>query len=122
MGSAGFLLVYAAVSIGHMRIREQTGAKAWPVVASAAHVPFPVRGPLLPHDHHRADISYRSRRHAGGELPVRELYRRTTGRTFKEILTRPTLPLRPQPQGLMSQNAEVGDQRREQLGEGPSSL
>ena len=36
MGSAGFLLVYAAVSIGHMRIRNQTGAKAWPVVASVA--------------------------------------------------------------------------------------
>jgi amino acid transporter len=35
MGSAGFLLVYAAVSIGHMRIRRQTGAKAWPIVASA---------------------------------------------------------------------------------------
>ena len=35
MGSAGFLLVYAAVSIGHMRIRRRTGAKAWPIVASA---------------------------------------------------------------------------------------
>ena len=35
MGSAGFLLVYSAVNIGHMRVREQTGAKAWPVVASA---------------------------------------------------------------------------------------
>lgn len=34
MGSAGFLLVYAAVSIGHLRIRKQTGAKAWPVVVS----------------------------------------------------------------------------------------
>ncbi len=35
MGSAGFLFVYLAVNIGHMRIRNQTGAKAWPVVASA---------------------------------------------------------------------------------------
>lgn len=34
MGSAGFLLVYSAVSIGHLRIRKQTGAKAWPVVVS----------------------------------------------------------------------------------------
>lgn len=36
MGSAGFLLVYAAVSIGHLRIRKQTGAKAWPLVVSIA--------------------------------------------------------------------------------------
>ena len=35
MGSAGFLLVYAAVAIGHMRIRGQTGASAWPIVVSA---------------------------------------------------------------------------------------
>ena len=35
MGSAGFLLVYAAVAIGHIKIREQTGAKAWPIAASA---------------------------------------------------------------------------------------
>ncbi len=35
MGSAGFLLVYAAVGIGHIRIRRQTGAKAWPIVTSA---------------------------------------------------------------------------------------
>jgi amino acid transporter len=35
MGSAGFLLVYAAVNIGHFRVREQTGAKAWLIVASA---------------------------------------------------------------------------------------
>jgi amino acid transporter len=35
MGSAAFLLIYSAVNIGHMRIREQTGAKAWPVMASA---------------------------------------------------------------------------------------
>lgn len=31
MGSAGFLLVYAAVNLGHLRIRSQTGAKAWPL-------------------------------------------------------------------------------------------
>ncbi|MGA9147802.1 MAG: amino acid permease, partial [Candidatus Nanopelagicales bacterium] len=31
MGSAGFLLVYAAVNVGHLRIRSQTGAKAWPL-------------------------------------------------------------------------------------------
>ena len=31
MGSAGFLLVYIAVNIGHLRVRSQTGAKAWPL-------------------------------------------------------------------------------------------
>jgi len=34
MGSAGFLLVYAAVGVGHLRIRQQTGAAAWLIVAS----------------------------------------------------------------------------------------
>jgi hypothetical protein len=34
MGSAAFLLVYAAVNIGHMRIRSKTGAKAWLLVVS----------------------------------------------------------------------------------------
>jgi amino acid transporter len=34
MGSAGFLLVYAAVSIGHLRIRRQTGANPWLIGAS----------------------------------------------------------------------------------------
>jgi amino acid transporter len=35
MGSAAFLLIYAAVSIGHMRIRTQTGARAWPIATAA---------------------------------------------------------------------------------------
>lgn len=34
MGSAAFLLVYAAVNIGHLRIRSKTGAKAWLLVVS----------------------------------------------------------------------------------------
>lgn len=34
MGSAAFLLVYAAVNVGHLRIREKTGALAWPIVAA----------------------------------------------------------------------------------------
>ena len=34
MGSAGFLLVYSAVNLGHLRIRSRTGAKAWPIVLS----------------------------------------------------------------------------------------
>jgi hypothetical protein len=34
MGSGAFLLVYAAVNAGHLRILKQTGAKAWIVVIS----------------------------------------------------------------------------------------
>lgn len=34
MASLAFLLVYGAVSYGHLRIRDQTGAKAWPLVTA----------------------------------------------------------------------------------------
>ncbi len=34
MGSGAFLLVYAAVNAGHLRILKQTGAKAWIVIIS----------------------------------------------------------------------------------------
>lgn len=34
MGSAGFLIVYAAVHIGHLKLRSQTGAKAWALVVA----------------------------------------------------------------------------------------
>ncbi|MBL8016208.1 MAG: amino acid permease, partial [Ignavibacteria bacterium] len=34
MGSGAFLLVYAAVNAGHLRILKQTGAKAWIVAVS----------------------------------------------------------------------------------------
>lgn len=34
MGSGAFLLIYTAVGVGHLRIRRETGAKAWPVVLS----------------------------------------------------------------------------------------
>ena len=34
MGSGTFLLVYAAVNAGHLRITKQTGAKAWIVILS----------------------------------------------------------------------------------------
>lgn len=31
MASLGFLVVYGAVSVGHLRVRKETGAKAWPL-------------------------------------------------------------------------------------------
>jgi 4-hydroxybenzoate polyprenyltransferase len=34
MTSLAFLVVYGAVSYGHLRLREHTGAKAWPLWAA----------------------------------------------------------------------------------------
>jgi len=34
MTSLAFLLIYGAVSAGHLRIRAQTGARAWPLIAA----------------------------------------------------------------------------------------
>jgi len=34
MGSAAFLIVYGAVSAGHLRLLNETGARRWPVVAA----------------------------------------------------------------------------------------
>ncbi len=34
MGSAAFLLIYAAVSIGHLRLYKETGANRWVIVAA----------------------------------------------------------------------------------------
>ena len=34
MTSLAFLVVYGAVSLGHLRVRRQTGAVAWPLVAA----------------------------------------------------------------------------------------
>ncbi|MEI6623610.1 MAG: APC family permease, partial [Actinomycetes bacterium] len=36
MASLAFLVVYAAVSIGHLHIRNKTGAKAWPLIGAIA--------------------------------------------------------------------------------------
>ena len=43
MGSAAFLLVYAAVNAGHLRVLKQTGANALDRVAVADHLPRHVR-------------------------------------------------------------------------------
>ena len=34
MASLAFLLVYAAITYGHIRVRKQTGAKLWPLWAA----------------------------------------------------------------------------------------
>ena len=87
MGSAGFLLVYAAVAIGHMRIRKQTGAKAWPIVASALTC-LSLFVVLL---YHMITTVPTSAIGLGvtlaGSVIFENVCRRTKGRTFTEILT-----------------------------------
>lgn len=86
MGSAGFLLVYAAVSIGHMRIRKQTGAKAWPIVGSAITC-LSLFAVLL---YHMITTAPTAAIGLGitlaGSFVFETVYRRTKKRTFKEIL------------------------------------
>ncbi|MFZ2058040.1 MAG: hypothetical protein WAV54_11605, partial [Acidimicrobiales bacterium] len=73
--------------IGHMRIRKQTGAKAWPVVASAVTC-LSLFVVLV---YHMIATAPTSAIALGVALAVSFLfeivYRRRTGRTFKAILT-----------------------------------
>ena len=86
MGSAAFLLVYSAVNIGHLRIRRQTGAKAWPIAAAAVGCLclFVV---LL---YHMIATAPTSAIALGvtlvGSFVVEIAYRRTTGRTLEGAL------------------------------------
>jgi L-asparagine transporter-like permease len=89
MGSAAFLLVYSAVSIGHMRIREQTEAKAWLVMAAALTCLclFVV---LVHHMITTAPTSAIALAVTlAGSLLFESVFRHTTGRTFREIQTDP---------------------------------
>ncbi len=86
MGSAGFLLVYSAVNIGHLRIRKQTGAKAWPVVASAVAC-LSLFVVLVDHMIATAPTSSIALGVTlAGSFLFELVYRRRTGRTFKAIL------------------------------------
>ena len=86
MGSAGFLLVYSAVNIGHLRIRKQTGAKAWPVVASAVTclslfvVLFYNMVSTAPSSAIALGVTL------AGSFVFETVYRRRTGRSFRRIL------------------------------------
>jgi hypothetical protein len=85
--------VYSAVNIGHMRIRRQTGAKAWPVVASATRclslfvVLFYNMITTAPTSAIALGVTL------AGSIAFEIVYRRTTGRTFRESLTQ-TDPVR----------------------------
>jgi amino acid transporter len=87
MGSAAFLLVYAAVSIGHLRIRQQTGAKAWPLLASV----LTCLALFVLLFYHMITTELTAAIALGVTVMVSILfeigYRRATGRTFREILT-----------------------------------
>ena len=87
MGSAGFLLVYAAVAIGHMRIRGQTGASAWPIVVSALTC-LSLFVVLLRHMIETAPTSAIALGVTlAGSFVFEVVYRRRSGRTFGEVLT-----------------------------------
>jgi hypothetical protein len=86
MGSAAFLLVYSAVNVAHLRIRKQTGAKAWPVVASAVTCV----SLFVALFYHMVTTAPPSAIALGITLVVSFLfevgYRRATGRTLREVL------------------------------------
>jgi amino acid transporter len=86
MGSAGFLLVYAAVNYGHLRIRGQTGARAWPIVGSigACLTLFGVLFYYMLTSALSSAIALVVTFAASYLFEV--VYRRRTGRTFSEII------------------------------------
>lgn len=76
----------AAVSIGHLRIRVRSGAKAWPVVASVITC-LTLFAVLF---YNMAVTAPSSAIALGATLAtsflVEVVYRRATGRTFKKVL------------------------------------
>jgi amino acid transporter len=87
MGSAAFLLIYAAVSAGHLRIRRQTHARAWPIIASVATC-LSLFSLLV----YKMSSSAPASLVALGVTLVTSfafeiIYRRVSGRTFRGILT-----------------------------------
>jgi amino acid transporter len=92
MGSAAFLLVYSAVNIGHLRIREQTGAKAWPVMASA----LTCLSLLMVLVYHMITTAPSSAIALvvtlAGSFLFEVAYRLSTGRTFRDLIMQTDAP------------------------------
>jgi amino acid transporter len=87
MGSAAFLLIYAAVSLGHTRLRRQTGARAW-AVATATIMCVSLLAVLLYNMITTAPSSVLGLGITlAGSFLFEMIYRRKSGRTFSEILT-----------------------------------
>lgn len=88
MGSAGFLLLYLAVCVGHLRIRSQTGARAAPVLAAAVGCLFLlvvlVRNMLSAAPSSVIGLGAT----LAASVLIEAAYRRRTGRTFTELLAR----------------------------------
>jgi amino acid transporter len=86
MGSAGFLVVYAAVNLGHLRLRDQTGARAWPIVVSVITC-LGLFGVLLRHMIETAPSSAVALAVTlAASVAFEVVYRRSTGRSFAELL------------------------------------
>ncbi len=86
MGSAGFLLVYAAVNVGHLRLRSQTGARAWPIVVSVLTC-LGLFGVLLRYMIETAPSSAVALAVTlTASLAFEVVYRRATGRGYGEVL------------------------------------
>ena len=86
MGSAAFLLVYAAVNFGHLRIREETGAKAWIIAVSVLSCLslFVVLSIYIIRNEPAAYIALIVTLVVSFVIEV--VYRRVRGRTFKQLL------------------------------------
>ena len=86
MGSAGFLIVYAAVGVGHLRIRSQTGAKAWPIIASVVTC-IALVAVLFAHMVRTAPASAVALAVTLVlSLVIEVVYRKRSGRTFHRVL------------------------------------
>ncbi len=86
MGSAAFLLVYSAISFGHYRIREQTQAKGWLVLVSAA-LCLLLFVALSIYIIQNEPIAYVALAVVlVGSFIFEIVYRRVKGRTFKQLL------------------------------------
>ncbi len=97
MGSAGFLLIYLAVDVGHWRIRRQTGARAWPIVSSAVAC-LVLLASLVDHMVVTAPSSVVALGIAlAASILFEVVYRHRTGRTFHALLARTGAATRPAP-------------------------
>jgi hypothetical protein len=72
MASLAFLIVYGMVSVGHLRVYRDTGAKRWLLLLAVGAEPRVVRAVARLHDPHRAGqhLDHAARR-SGRELRVR---------------------------------------------------
>jgi amino acid transporter len=85
MGSAAFLLVYAAVNAGHLRVLEQTGANAVVVWLSiiTCLVMFAILGVYTWQQEPAAIVALVLI--AAGSFAAEWIYRRVTGRVIKDV-------------------------------------